>query len=325
MSHVNRIKGYLPVRLQLPSEDGKRDETFIYVKEHTEKASNKSTTPTLFVVNAPIFPGISTRILLKALLGSWADIQRVTVVSHATRTQLSMAPTWLTKNTEGTYAHVIYASPQSLKKTMKALEKRPELALDEAELSTLQDASADDDAEEEESDQKGKKSGSKSIVMELAKRYRQSIPDRNKLLEECNQAMEKFEETSEALRIERERAANEPDEDGFVTVTYTGNNNNIALETSQQTSKNKRPSSKSSRHRKKQKKNAKTSLIFIGFKTNSRRKMLYRTCENNSNMILKKSRNYVKTFIRFKQQWEYSIFSFMDSVAVLVKRHTFLA
>ncbi|GAX19441.1 hypothetical protein FisN_19Hh012 [Fistulifera solaris] len=272
MSPVNRIRGYLPVRLQLPSENGTRDETFIYVKEHTEKASNKSTTTTLFVVNAPVIPGVSTRILLKALLGAWADIQRVTVVSHATRTQVTMTPTWLTKNTEGSYAHVIYASPQALKKTMKALEKRPELALDGAEVSTLQDASADDDEEEKESDQIRRKSGNKSIVLELAKRYRQSIPDRNLLLEECNQVMEKFEETSEALRMERERAANEPDEDGFVTVTYTGNNNNVALESSQQNSGNKRPSSKSSRHRKKQKKKCEDLTDFYRFQNKQQKK-----------------------------------------------------
>jgi hypothetical protein len=272
MSQVNRIKGYLPVRLQLPSEDGTRDETFIYVKEHTEKASNKSTTTTLFVVNAPIIPGVSTRILLKSLFGSLADIQRVTVVSHLTRTHQSGAPTWLTKIIEGSYAHVIYASAQALKKTIKALEKRPELALDAAELSTLQDASADDDEEEEETGLMLRKSGNKSIVMELARRYRQSIPDRNELLEECNQAMEKFEETSEALRMERERAANEPDEDGFVTVTYTGNNSNVALESSKQTSGNKRPSSKNSRHRKKQKKKCEDLTDFYRFQNKQQKK-----------------------------------------------------
>ena len=273
MSQVNRIKGYLPVRLELPSDDGTRDETFVYVKEHTEKASNKSTTTTLFVVNAPVVPGVSTRILLKALFGSWADIQRVTVVSHSSRSQQSMTPSWLIKHSDGSYAHVIYASPQALKKTIKALEKQPELSLDATELQTLQDVSIDENDQEEQAENSHqRKSSHRTIVMELAERYRRSIPDRDEMLEKCNQIMEEFEETSETLRLERERAANEPDEDGFVTVTYTGNNSNVALEEAQQSSGIKRSSSNSSRHRKKQKKKCEDLTDFYRFQNKQQKK-----------------------------------------------------
>lgn len=274
MSQVNRIKGYLPVRLQLPLEDGIFDETFVYVKEHNEKASNKSTTTTLFVVNAPVIPGVATRTLLKALFGSWSDIQRVTVVSHSTRAQQSMTPSWLPTNSEGSYAHVIYASPQALKKTIKALERNHVLALDAAELQTLQDASVNADEEEEEgpTNHSGRKNARQSIILELAERYRRSIPDRNEILEECNQIMERFEETSETLRLERERAANEPDEDGFVTVTYTGSNSNVALEPVQEASAVKRASSKSSRHRKKQKKKCEDLTDFYRFQNKQQKK-----------------------------------------------------
>lgn len=271
MTQVARIKGYLPVRILLPSEDGTQDETFVYVKEHSEKASNKSPPTTMFVVNAPVVPGVATRILLKALFGSWADIQRVTVVSHSTRAQTSMTPSFLQKNSEGSYAHVIYSSPQAFKKTMKALEKQPELKLDAAELQTLQDASVDE-GEEEQTYHSTRKNGKQSIVLELAQRYRRSIRNREELLEECNQIMEEFEETTETLRLQRERAANEPDEDGFVTVTYNNNNSNAAVEVQQQSSGSKRSSSKSSRHRKKQKKKCEDLTDFYRFQNKQQKK-----------------------------------------------------
>ena len=77
------IKGYLPVRITFPSSEDVdnessssfADETFMFVKEH-------HTGPTLFVCNAPNFPGIKTQILLKSLFGRFGSVARVTVVAN---------------------------------------------------------------------------------------------------------------------------------------------------------------------------------------------------------------------------------------------------
>lgn len=149
------IKGFLPVRLKL----SKDDETFFYVKEHQSggnnnadvaEGSNNKTKPgcTLFVVNAPIVPGVSTKLALRSLLGRYADISRVTVIPnrrHISRRRrddsnkeeesltVESLALWSDKVTlptflppiyhGGKYAHVVFASPKGLKKTMQELHR----------------------------------------------------------------------------------------------------------------------------------------------------------------------------------------------------------
>mmetsp|Transcript_9649 Transcript_9649/g.22642 ORF Transcript_9649/g.22642 Transcript_9649/m.22642 type:complete len:420 (-) Transcript_9649:124-1383(-) len=148
------IKGFLPVRLKL----SKDDETFFYVKEHQQtSAGNSDDTEgkkkkinksgcTLFVVNAPVIPGVSTKLALRSLLGRYADVARVTVVpnprirrrpddSNKEEEQLTIdqlalwsskvtLPTFLPPiNHEGKYAHVVFASSKGLKKTMQELHR----------------------------------------------------------------------------------------------------------------------------------------------------------------------------------------------------------
>jgi ribosomal RNA-processing protein 7 len=97
------IKGYLPVRLKVPKppqlcrmdEDSctttATDDTYFYVREHQGKTAATTSAATaqptasaagctLFIANAPFIPGISTKILLRSLLGRFADVTRVTVV-----------------------------------------------------------------------------------------------------------------------------------------------------------------------------------------------------------------------------------------------------
>ena len=114
------IKGYLPVRLLLPSpgnikavnndhddDDGdshqQQEETFFYVREHkgnttnnSKKEPSSSTTSdtsknekkgcTLFVANVPVVPGISTHLLLKSIFGRYAETKRVTVIKNPRNT-----------------------------------------------------------------------------------------------------------------------------------------------------------------------------------------------------------------------------------------------
>lgn len=145
------IKGFLPVRLKI----SKDDETFFYVKEHqagninnnndNDDDDKKKAKPgcTLFVVNAPIIPGVSTKLALRSLLGRYADVARVTVVpnprggrnkrsssddqfltveSLALWSDKISMPTFLPPIFhEGKYAHVVFTSSKGLKKTLQEL------------------------------------------------------------------------------------------------------------------------------------------------------------------------------------------------------------
>jgi len=97
-SSVPLIKGYLPVRLLIPSHDGRgggddTDETFFFVREHQGRSTDSKTTnnnessamergSTLFVANAPMVPGVSTGCLLKSIFGRFGVVTRVTAVQN---------------------------------------------------------------------------------------------------------------------------------------------------------------------------------------------------------------------------------------------------
>jgi ribosomal RNA-processing protein 7 len=126
------IKGYLPVRLRIPASpllqrqnhqnDGHNidekdkdypfEDTFFYIREHrggqdkddatnkkkikAKKSSSSSSSNILFVANAPVIPGVSTKILLQSLFGRFATVSRVTVVSNPR--QVSSTATAATTN-----------------------------------------------------------------------------------------------------------------------------------------------------------------------------------------------------------------------------------
>uniref|UniRef100_A0A7S4ABL7 Ribosomal RNA-processing protein 7 C-terminal domain-containing protein n=1 Tax=Pseudo-nitzschia australis TaxID=44445 RepID=A0A7S4ABL7_9STRA len=342
-SSVPLIKGYIPVRLRLPrqpqlvrlgndnddNDENNTEDTFFFVREHQGKSSedsNDATTSsttattkrgtTLFVANAPIVPGVSTKLLLKSIFGRFAEVTRVTAVQNpraaaaaaaaaiegavsgiTTNTASSSSsifawtdkeaifqPTFLPpilSSTEGKYAHVVFSSAKEMKQAKKALEdvmststsssmgkdssrrrskgrnksnkqgneqaQERALILDKLELQTLSDESQrqreelfrqamkedyenDDDDDFEDSDNEGIKSRSQTTikkhsgVLAVAQRYREScklLKSPAKLMEECNAVMEAYEEAEEAKRRAREAAKAEPDEDGFVSVSYS--------------------------------------------------------------------------------------------------------
>ena len=334
------IKGYLPVRLRLPrqiqllrrgeSDEETTEDTFLFVREHQGKttaddsnhessSSNRGTT--LFVANAPVVPGVSTKLLLKSIFGRFADVTRVTAVqnpraaastvaaagmnegdlaaSHesmttTTTTSLSDAsslPAWSDKQalfqptflppilsaTEGKYAHVVFSTAKEMKKAKKALEdlmsksnsanngsrKRSKgrkkqnqgdgpqqqqehaLVLDKLELQTLSDESlrqreetiqktfdnsdgfdtdSDIDNTTGNEDSNSKTTRELTGVLAVAQRYRDSckfLKSRSKLMEECNAVMQAYEDAEEEKRRAQEAAKAEPDEDGFITVSYS--------------------------------------------------------------------------------------------------------
>jgi ribosomal RNA-processing protein 7 len=170
------IKGYLPVRLKLPSSivSDDEEETFFFVREHQGKSDSESSSNapgcTLFVANVPVVPGIATKILLQSIFGRYADITRVTAIDnprasnnnkHNNNDEESLvASSWSSKalhpsflspiHSEGKYAHVVFQSPKDMKKTLRALQDimrqnttssddLPGLALEKIEIQTLSD------------------------------------------------------------------------------------------------------------------------------------------------------------------------------------------
>ncbi len=360
-SSVPLIKGYLPVRLRLPpvvtsqrrSDDDDAgigpppgyvgDDTYFFVREHQGKAtpapssaptestdaapSNAGTAAkpgtTLFVANAPVVPGISTRILLKSIFGRFADVTRVTVVQTprgggdgtsssvgggATHRPLSSyaadgTPPPVTASTlsssesvffchdnkdsqfypsylpptfsEGKVAHVVFASAKEMKRAKRALKDLmagrtqnkkkggrtsrrtddeddstplpPALSLDKIEIQSLSDeslrrweedrrkvlnghsrnAGADTDDTDDQFGLAEAPTPTRpppSGLLAVAQRYRRSCNalSRDRLLQECNAVMEAYEEADLARRRAQEAARSQPDDDGFVTVTYSG-------------------------------------------------------------------------------------------------------
>jgi ribosomal RNA-processing protein 7 len=331
------IKGYLPVRLSFPSQDGiggggeDMDETFFFVREHQGRSApaadgDSNTTPTksgstLFVANAPVIPGVSTKILLSSIFGRFADVTRITAVQNPRAAAMAVAaannnedgmtaaspssafnwtdkedmfqPTFLPpifSSLEGKYAHVVFSSAKEMKKAKKELEDlmttttnsgkkggsrrrskgrnikkgknthdydddeeqqqtdTPQaLIIDKLEIQSLSDEShrqrdevlknalkgdSDDDTDDDEyreamveNTNNNNKPKKYAGVLAVANRYRETsklLRNRSKLMEECNVVMQAYEDAEEAKRKAQQVAKSEPDDDGFVTISYSG-------------------------------------------------------------------------------------------------------
>lgn len=236
------IKGYLPVRVKFStsasctSDDKTVDETFFYIKEHRNgnDTRGKAKGTVLFVSNAPSVPGVKTMLILKALLGRFGDILRVTVVPNPAHQKQRRAATYQPSflatppGSVGTFAHVVFSGPRDLRKTVRALENlmgdtsinRPGLDLGQLEIQTLADASV----QQEELEEPHPPDSSSSAVRQIAETYRKAIQrlDREEMLQECNKVISQFEVAEEALRLAKLKAANqEADNEGFITVPYS--------------------------------------------------------------------------------------------------------
>ena len=259
MSASLLIKGYLPVRIKIPSSSGETDETFCFVKEHrTGDSGSQKKGSTLFVANAPVVPNIRTKLLIKSLFGRFGEVSRVTVVPNphiqnspdddgddntdTLWTERFPMPSFLPPRTsEGKFAHVVFASSKEMKRVLRALSNNmleavdddeedpiarlPGLVLDKIEMQTLADESDRQYREEIglNDDDTCADGHNSTGVRAVAERYRMSLQRlaRDSLLEECNTVIHAFENAEAKDKREREAAANKPDDDGFVTVTYT--------------------------------------------------------------------------------------------------------
>jgi ribosomal RNA-processing protein 7 len=279
------IKGYLPVRLTLPSSEESPDDTFFYVKEHFAAEKN-----TLFVANAPVVTGIRTRILLRSLLGRYGDVERVIVVANPRMSkEVSESMAWTTitapsffgpNHSEGRFAHVVFISSKEMKKAMKGLEKVmsskkdfPGLSLEKLEIQTLQDETVRKESGDDENDN-GELTEPLTGILAVADRYRKAHNNINRhiLLEECNAVMQQYEDAEDEDRIARETAKRVPDEDGFTKVTYstTKIGSKRELEVGVTTTNNRRGSKRS--RTKKEGNGASSQADFYRFQTKEVRK-----------------------------------------------------
>ena len=81
-----------------------------------------------------------------------------------------------------------------------------------------------DDESDFDDDDEGDVTGeTETGILAVAAQYRASMNalPRSVLLEECNTVMEAFEHAEEESRRAQESAKAQPDDDGFITVTYT--------------------------------------------------------------------------------------------------------
>lgn len=277
------IKGYLPVRVNFPSDDpNDPDETFFYVKEHFGENSKN----TLFVANSPFYPDILTNIMLRSLLGRFGDIDRITVVPNPRKekeesmlwtTNKNLYPSYSAPNVcEGKFAQVTFSSQKEMKKALTSLqdvmtdeavddEEYPGLIIDKLEIQTLQDEtqrklSGDDEDDDDAMLQITPKKVKRGILA-VADRYRQSlesISSRQALLDECNAVMQDYED---AEQDDREiRADTGPDDDGFITVTYSAQNVGSKRELEQGVTTTNRRKGGSKRQRKKKDVNGASEL-----------------------------------------------------------------
>ena len=162
-------------------------------------------------------------------------------------------PTFLPPiHSQGRFAHIVFESPKGMKKTLRALEnvmrnkgnntdtsELPGLVLERIEIQTLSDEtnrqyreslrkfkreiSNDDSDDEDEDSADEQEMETKTGILAVAERYRAScnFMSRAELLEECNAVMQAYEDAEEEKKRAQEAAKSQPDDDGFVTVSYS--------------------------------------------------------------------------------------------------------
>jgi ribosomal RNA-processing protein 7 len=244
---ITTIKGYLPIRLSLPPlSNAPPLSTFIFIKEHISKQSNSSSSSTLFVANAPANGPIRTDLYLHAVFERYGVVERVTVASNPRDSTEKEEDVELFRTAslgfdndinrvdnekgDGKFAHVVFANGKEMKRAIKAVKEDVETngmvilteeildgLLRQTELLRRQ---ANQDAQNDEQVHKAKQpSGIHAIAAQYAKSsYRHMT--RSQLMDLCNTTMTSYEQSEAEASARAKRLAEEPDEDGFITVTH---------------------------------------------------------------------------------------------------------
>jgi len=219
-------KGYYPLCIYLPPNN---TESYIYFKEHKSKGNDNS--KTLFVTNVPYIRGIKTSLLLKSIFNRFGDVDDVTVIKSTPNENMQSDDGLILKddtyfwlddnNDEGKFAHVSFASKDDLKNAIYALYGKmgkKGVTIHDEEIHNL-------------------KSQSNTEESTLLNRYKQSKISRDALMEECNKVISKFQQLEEEEKRQQSLDLNQPDNDGFITVTYnTKNISKVGTKTNMETS-----------------------------------------------------------------------------------------
>ncbi len=232
--------------------------SFIYIKEHNQKRNGGGDDDvggaTLFIANAPANGPIRTDLYLRALFGSYGSIQRVTVAQDPRKVCSSSTTTGGRGNAldtfreatlmglevcalerkkgDGKFAHVVFTSGREMKNALKRLTKNISdaedlfiMQLDEEKVDQLIEETTQMDSKENhqvdcDESQLNVESSLNGIhaVAAQARRMACRHITRQKLMQMCNDAMASFESEEEEAARRAKLAAEQPDEDGFITV-----------------------------------------------------------------------------------------------------------
>ncbi|KAF5866787.1 Ribosomal RNA-processing protein 7 [Aspergillus alliaceus] len=233
------IAGYTVLPLRLPPAEckGAKPAThYLYLRPHEPRIPDADTPRSLFVVNAPID---STELHLRHLFGTQlaaGRVERVHFEAVPTKKKGGMAT-----------AHSMTASVSKNKKRKRVTADELQSHLDEVELPSAWDRELHksgahavvifvDKSSMEASVKAAKKAGKKKdgeivwgegiedrlpdLGLQRYLNHEQArYPPRAELLRTVNDFMTVFEAVADARKKEQARRAQEPDEDGFITVT----------------------------------------------------------------------------------------------------------
>ncbi|KAL7553531.1 hypothetical protein ACHAWF_016841 [Thalassiosira exigua] len=137
---------------------------------------------------------------------------------------------------DGKFAHVVFASSKEMKKALKALnkeiskggdgyavglddDKMERLKRETAELLSDESKESGDDGSDDEGEECEELTGIRATAAQARMKAGRHI-SRQKLMQMCNEAMASFETEEAEAERKAKLAGEQPDEDGFVTVTH---------------------------------------------------------------------------------------------------------
>lgn len=188
-----------------------------------------------------------TDLFLTALFERYAQIERVTVASDPRRgsddddedaqlfrtASLGGLEEWKTgrEKGDGKFAHVVFPNGKEMKRALRGIKEdaeenemvqlENEVFVELAQQTDLlrhAEDSHDDDGDKAISKLE-KLSGIQSIASQYARSANRHL-SRSQLMEQCNALMSKYEQSESEAARRAKRLAEEPDEDGFITVTH---------------------------------------------------------------------------------------------------------
>jgi ribosomal RNA-processing protein 7 len=209
----------------------------------------------LFIANAPANGPIRTDLYLRALFQSYGDISRVTVAQDPRRVGSSSstgeggaveifrdaALSEIDANYassfgrfrrgDGKFAHVVFASSKEMKKALKKIGREISTAtdvfvmrLDGEVIDQLKKKTAQQMVDEnQDGDDVEALDHSLIGIHAIAAQSRLAAGrhiSRQKLMQMCNDAMASFESEEEEAARRAKLASDQPDEDGFITVSH---------------------------------------------------------------------------------------------------------